>query len=146
MSLADEAVCIGPPASSQSYLDVDKVCRAIEETGAEGVHPGYGFLSENAGFAERVAAMEVKEGPNGHGKKKVKFIGPSAHAIRSLGDKIQSKLIAEAAGVSTIPGFNGVVTSPDRESKTKCRTSDIGHRAHCFFIFQNIMMNLFQLV
>jgi len=132
VSLADEAVCIGPPASSESYLDIDKVCRAIEETGAEGVHPGYGFLSENARFAERVEAMEVNEGPHGgptgaetneekkkekekekEKEKKVKFIGPSAHAIQSLGDKIQSKLIAEAAGVSTIPGFNGVVTSPD---------------------------------
>jgi len=98
-------------------------------TGSEGVHPGYGFLSENSVFSERVAGMMVNEAPHrggggsgssGGGEKqqqqqqqRVKFIGPSAHAIQSLGDKIQSKLIAEAAGVSTIPGYNGVVTSPN---------------------------------
>ena len=108
VQLADEAVCIGPPASSDSYLDIDKVCEAISVTGAEGVHPGYGFLSENASFAERVEKLVVSS----DNEKQVKFIGPSSHAIQSLGDKIQSKLIAEAAGVSTIPGYNGVVTSP----------------------------------
>ena len=123
VTLADEAVCIGPPASSASYLDIDKVCEAIEMTGSEGVHPGYGFLSENSGFAERVEGMLVNEVPHGGsnntdtvdtaGRKSVKFIGPNTHAIQSLGDKIQSKLIADAAGVSTIPGYNGVVTSPE---------------------------------
>jgi propionyl-CoA carboxylase alpha chain len=112
VQLADEAVCIGPPASSDSYLDIDKVCEAISVTGAEGVHPGYGFLSENASFAERVEELVVNKNKNNK-KQKVKFIGPSSHAIHSLGDKIQSKLIAEAAGVSTIPGYNGVVTSPE---------------------------------
>ncbi len=87
-------------------------------TGSEGVHPGYGFLSENSNFSERIAGMLVNEVPHGGtddgtAEKKVKFIGPSGHAIQSLGDKIQSKLIADAAGVSTIPGFNGVVTSPE---------------------------------
>ncbi|EED90363.1 hypothetical protein THAPSDRAFT_263480, partial [Thalassiosira pseudonana CCMP1335] len=100
VSMADEAVCIGPPASNMSYLDIDKVCAAIEMTGSEGVHPGYGFLSENGLFAKRVELLDVR------------FIGPSTHAIQSLGDKIESKLLADAAGVSTIPGFNGVVTSP----------------------------------
>jgi len=109
--MADEAVCIGPPASSASYLDIDKVCEAIVLTGAEGVHPGYGFLSENSGFAERVEQLTV--GHNDNSDAKVKFIGPSTHAIQSLGDKIQSKLIAQAAGVSIIPGYNGVVTSPE---------------------------------
>ena len=108
--MADEAVCIGPPASSDSYLDIDKVCEAIRLTGAEGVHPGYGFLSENSSFAERVEQLTV--GNNGN-QARVKFIGPSTHAIQSLGDKIQSKLIAQAAGVSIIPGYNGVVTSPE---------------------------------
>ena len=107
VQMADEAVCIGPPASSASYLDIDKVCDAITLTGAEGVHPGYGFLSENATFAERVEQLVTVA------NKQVKFIGPSTHAIHSLGDKIQSKLIADAAGVSTIPGYNGVVTSPE---------------------------------
>lgn len=112
--MADEAVCIGGAASSDSYLDIDKVCEAIELTGAECVHPGYGFLSENAAFCERVEQMNVNESVYGGAPtgKKVKFVGPSQHAIHSLGDKIQSKLIADAAGVSTIPGYNGVVTSP----------------------------------
>jgi len=105
--MADEAVCIGPPASSASYLDIEKVCEAIQLTSAEGVHPGYGFLSENSLFAERVEQLTNNNGT------KVKFIGPSTHAIQSLGDKIQSKLIAQAAGVSIIPGYNGVVTSPE---------------------------------
>eukprot|EP00579_Thalassiosira_antarctica_P001903 CAMPEP_0201870296 /NCGR_PEP_ID=MMETSP0902-20130614/3447_1 /ASSEMBLY_ACC=CAM_ASM_000551 /TAXON_ID=420261 /ORGANISM="Thalassiosira antarctica, Strain CCMP982" /LENGTH=850 /DNA_ID=CAMNT_0048395887 /DNA_START=152 /DNA_END=2704 /DNA_ORIENTATION=- len=121
VTLADEAVCIGPPASNQSYLDMDKVCQAVEMTGSEGVHPGYGFLSENSNFAERVEGMLVNQLPHNdggrlgsaEGRKQVKFIGPSTHAIQSLGDKIQSKLLADAAGVSTIPGYNGVVTSPD---------------------------------
>lgn len=123
VKMADEAVCIGPPASNQSYLDIDKVCEAINMTGSEAVHPGYGFLSENSHFAERVEEMFVNEEPHNDGssdsssinmeKKSVKFIGPSKHAIESLGDKIQSKLIADAAGVSTIPGYNGVVTSPE---------------------------------
>jgi propionyl-CoA carboxylase alpha chain len=113
VQMADEAVCIGPPASSASYLDIDKVCEAIILTGAEGVHPGYGFLSENSSFAERVEQLSVVGNNNNTTTKKVKFIGPSTHAIHSLGDKIQSKLIAEAAGVSIIPGYNGVVTSPD---------------------------------
>ena len=113
VQMADEAVCIGPPASSASYLDIDKVCEAITLTGAEAVHPGYGFLSENASFAERVERLTVNSSSSGSSGQNVKFIGPSSHAIHSLGDKIQSKLIAAAAGVSTIPGYNGVVTSPD---------------------------------
>eukprot|EP00804_Cyclotella_cryptica_P023042 CCRYP_000298-RD/>CCRYP_000298-RD protein AED:0.06 eAED:0.06 QI:5/1/1/1/0.75/0.6/5/498/883 len=117
VAMADEAVCIGGAASSDSYLNIDKVCEAIDLCGAEAVHPGYGFLSENSGFAERVEAMNVNESVYGSSggsssNKKVKFVGPSKHAIQSLGDKIQSKLIADAAGVSTIPGFNGVVQSP----------------------------------
>mmetsp|Transcript_14985 Transcript_14985/g.21286 ORF Transcript_14985/g.21286 Transcript_14985/m.21286 type:complete len:829 (-) Transcript_14985:54-2540(-) len=120
VQMADEAVCIGPPASSDSYLDIDKVCEAIQLTGAEGVHPGYGFLSENSAFAERVEQLTVGNNNNkssssnsNQSEAKVKFIGPSTHAIQSLGDKIQSKLIAQAAGVSIIPGYNGVVTSPE---------------------------------
>jgi len=140
VTLANEAVCIGPPASSDSYLDINKVCKAIELTGAEGVHPGYGFLSENSHFAERVEKMVVNEEPykvdGGEStnsntnsqeekkKKKVKFIGPSSHAIESLGDKIQSKLIADEAGVSTIPGYNGEITSPEHAIQI---ANDIGY-------------------
>ena len=120
VQMADEAVCIGPPASSDSYLDIDKVCDAIQLTGAEGVHPGYGFLSENALFAERVEQLTIANDD----ANKVKFIGPSSHAIHSLGDKIQSKLIAKAAGVSVIPGYNGVVTSPEHALEI---ANDIGY-------------------
>lgn len=115
VTMADEAVCLGPnPASNASYLDIDKVCEAVRMTNSEGVHPGYGFLSENCTFAERVESIVLDTHGNNESseKQKVKFIGPSTHAIQSLGDKIQSKVIAASANVSTVPGFNGVVTSP----------------------------------
>ena len=89
---ADEAVCIGAAPSSESYLRVDKLLKAIKDSGAEAVHPGYGFLSENAAFARRLA----KEG--------IAFIGPPPAAIGSMGDKIKSKKLADKAGVNTIPG------------------------------------------
>ena len=104
---ADEAICIGPAASSLSYLDVDNVCKAIELTGAEAIHPGYGFLSENAEFARRVEKIIA---PSGNA---VKFIGPSSDAIIQMGDKITSKKIAKDAGVNVIPGYDGFVTSQD---------------------------------
>jgi propionyl-CoA carboxylase alpha chain len=104
---ADEAICIGPAASSLSYLDVDNVCKAIELTGAEAIHPGYGFLSENAEFARRVEEIIA---PSGNA---VKFIGPSSDAIIQMGDKITSKKIAKDAGVNVIPGYDGFVTSQD---------------------------------
>jgi len=125
VTMADEAVCLGPnPASSASYLDIDKVCEAVRMTNSEGVHPGYGFLSENCNFAERVESIVLDNHNNDNNtnpnhyessennQRKVKFIGPSTHAIQSLGDKIQSKIIAASANVSTVPGYNGVVTSP----------------------------------
>eukprot|EP00960_Hanusia_phi_P076649 768590-Hanusia_phi.AAC.20 len=93
----DEAVCVGPPASSQSYLNIDAIVEAMKLTGAQAVHPGYGFLSENAGFAERLE----KEG--------LVFIGPSPFSIRSMGDKIESKKLAIQAGVNTIPGQLGLI-------------------------------------
>eukprot|EP00966_Prymnesium_polylepis_P286312 6613960-Prymnesium_polylepis.1 len=96
--MADEAVCVGPAASIASYLRADAIIDAMRATGAEAVHPGYGFLSENAEFAEAVEAEGLA------------FIGPNAHAIRAMGDKIESKKLADAAGVSTIPGFLGVLS------------------------------------
>ena len=90
-------VNIGPPAARESYLVVDKILRAVRETGAEAVHPGYGFLSENTGF---VAELE---------KAGVTFIGPNSVAIREMGDKIASKKLANEAKVNCIPGFDGVV-------------------------------------
>ncbi len=97
VSLADEAVCIGPPPSAQSYLMVDRVVQACRQTGAEAIHPGYGFLSENAAFAERLQAEGIK------------FIGPGIHAITSMGDKITSKKLAQEAGVNTVPGYTDTI-------------------------------------
>ena len=97
VEMADEAVHIGPPPANQSYIVIDKVMDAIRQTGAEAVHPGYGFLSENKLFAEALA----KEG--------VAFIGPPAGAIEAMGDKITSKKLAQEAGVSTVPGFMGLI-------------------------------------
>jgi len=94
---ADEAVRIGPAPSAQSYLQAEAIIEACRKTGAEAVHPGYGFLSENTAFAEALA------------KAGITFIGPKAHAITSMGDKITSKKIAEEAGVSTVPGYTGVI-------------------------------------
>ena len=95
--MADEAVFIGPPPARESYLNTKNILKAIEETGAEAVHPGYGFLSENANFANALK------------KAGVAFIGPEPRAITVMGDKIESKRLAETAGVSTIPGFGGAV-------------------------------------
>ncbi len=99
---ADEAVLVGPAPSAQSYLNVEAILRAIAQTGAEGVHPGYGFLSENAAFA---AAVE---------KAGARFIGPSPSAIAAMGDKIRSKQLAREAGVSVVPG--GVESVADEEA------------------------------
>ena len=98
--LADEAVRLGPPPSRESYLAIDKVIAACRRTGAEAVHPGYGFLSENEEFARRVEDAGIV------------FIGPKARSIASLGDKITSKRLANAAGVHTIPGDDGAIDSP----------------------------------
>jgi propionyl-CoA carboxylase alpha chain len=99
--MADEAVHIGPSASAESYLVIDRIVAACQETGAEAVHPGYGFLSENAAFT---AALD---------KAGITFIGPGSHAITSMGDKITSKKLAAEAGVSTVPGYTDIIDSPD---------------------------------
>src|SRR6202045_13403 len=90
---ADEAVRIGPAPSAESYLRIDRIVEACRATGAEAVHPGYGFLSEKAAFAAALAEAGVA------------FIGPNAHAIAAMGDKIESKKLAREAGVATVPGF-----------------------------------------
>ena len=105
VQLADEAVNIGPAPSAQSYLDIDKIIAAVKATKAQAVHPGYGFLSENAAFA---AAL---------GKAGVVFIGPPVTAIEAMGDKITSKKIAAKAGVSTVPGHLGLVADADEAAK-----------------------------
>ena len=102
VKLADEAVRLGPPPSRESYLLADKIIEAARQTGAEAVHPGYGFLSENEAFAKRCE----DEG--------IAFIGPKAHSIAAMGDKIASKKLALAAKVNTIPGHNDAIESAER--------------------------------
>jgi propionyl-CoA carboxylase alpha chain len=105
VKMADEAVHIGPPPANQSYIVIDKIMAAIAQTGAQAVHPGYGFLSENMNFA---AALE---------KAGVVFVGPPSPAIEAMGDKITSKKIAMEAGVSTVPGYMGLIADADEAVK-----------------------------
>ncbi|CAM8634174.1 COG4770 Acetyl/propionyl-CoA carboxylase, alpha subunit [Paracoccaceae bacterium] len=105
VSMADEAVHIGPAPANQSYIVIDKIMDAIAKTGAQAVHPGYGFLSENMNFA---AALE---------KAGVVFVGPPSPAIEAMGDKITSKKIAQEAGVSTVPGYMGLIADADEAVK-----------------------------
>lgn len=105
VQMADEAVHIGPPPAAQSYIVIDKIMEAIRQTGAQAVHPGYGFLSENRNFA---AALEAAG---------VVFIGPPSPAIEAMGDKITSKKIAQEAGVSTVPGYMGLIADADEAVK-----------------------------
>ena len=102
VELADEAVLLGPAPSRESYLVADKIIAACKATGAEAVHPGYGFLSENAGFAQRLE----EEG--------IVFIGPKHYSIAAMGDKIASKKLALEAKVNTIPGWNAAIEAPER--------------------------------
>jgi len=103
--MADEAVHIGPAPANQSYIVIDKVMQAIRATGAEAVHPGYGFLSENMKFAEALEAEGVV------------FVGPPSPAIEAMGDKITSKKLAMAAGVSTVPGYMGIISDAEEAVK-----------------------------
>ncbi|OED50292.1 acetyl/propionyl-CoA carboxylase subuit alpha [Rhodobacteraceae bacterium (ex Bugula neritina AB1)] len=105
VQMADEAVHIGPPPANQSYIVIDKVMEAVRATGAQAVHPGYGFLSENSKFAEALEAEGVA------------FVGPPVGAIESMGDKITSKKIAQEAGVSTVPGYMGLIADADEAVK-----------------------------
>jgi propionyl-CoA carboxylase alpha chain len=101
VSMADEAVLIGPAPAAESYLVIENIIDAIKKTGAEAVHPGYGFLSENAAFANALKEAGIT------------FIGPHPHAISAMGDKIESKKLAQAAGVNTIPGYLGAIPNAD---------------------------------
>jgi propionyl-CoA carboxylase alpha chain len=102
VQMADEAVNIGPPPSAQSYLMKDKIVQACLDTGAEAVHPGYGFLSENAEFRAALDAANIV------------FIGPNTRAIEAMGDKITSKKLADEAGVNTIPGYPDAIKDTDQ--------------------------------
>ncbi|MGR3805005.1 MAG: acetyl-CoA carboxylase biotin carboxylase subunit [Marinibacterium profundimaris] len=105
VDMADEAIHIGPPPANQSYIVIDKIMQAIKHSGAEAVHPGYGFLSENPKFAEALEAAGVA------------FIGPPKGAIEAMGDKITSKKIAQEANVSTVPGYMGLIEDADEAVK-----------------------------
>jgi len=105
VKMADEAVHIGPPAANQSYIVIDKIMDAIKQTGAEAVHPGYGFLSENPKFAEALEAAGVA------------FIGPPVGAIKAMGDKITSKKLAQESGVTTVPGYMGLIEDAEEAVK-----------------------------
>lgn len=105
VQMADEAVHIGPPPANQSYIVIDKVMEAVRKSGAQAVHPGYGFLSENSKFASALTAEGVA------------FVGPPVGAIEKMGDKITSKKIAQDAGVSTVPGHMGLIADADEAVK-----------------------------
>ena len=112
VKMADEAIHIGPPPANQSYIVIPKIMDAIRQSGAEAVHPGYGFLSERAEFAEALEAEGVA------------FIGPPVGAIQAMGDKITSKKLAAEAGVSTVPGYMGLIGDADEAVKI---ASEIGY-------------------
>src|SRR6516165_2087920 len=99
--LADESVCIGPPPAKDSYLNIPSLLAACEITGADAVHPGYGFLSENARFAEIL------------GEHNITFIGPGPEHIRLMGDKIKAKETARSLGIPIVPGSAGAVSAND---------------------------------
>ena len=110
--LADQSVCIGPPASRDSYLNVHEIIAACEITGADAIHPGYGFLSENAKFAEICEAHDIT------------FIGPSSEHISVMGDKIAAKQTAERLGIPVVPGSEGAITENDEAKRV---AADIGY-------------------
>ncbi|WP_395661551.1 acetyl-CoA carboxylase biotin carboxylase subunit [Aestuariivirga sp.] len=102
VKMADEAVNIGPPHAAKSYLNIENILKAAKDTGADAVHPGYGFLAENAGFADAVEAAGLI------------FIGPKGDSIRVMGDKVAARVAAEAAGVPVVPGSEGRVDDPEQ--------------------------------
>ena len=112
VQMADEAVRLGPPPSAESYLLIEAIVKACQQTGAKAVHPGYGFLSENKRFAEVL------------GKANIVFIGPPGRAIEAMGDKITSKKLAGEAGVSTVPGYMGLIADADQAVRI---SADIGY-------------------
>jgi propionyl-CoA carboxylase alpha chain len=112
VEMADEAVHLGPAPAAQSYLVIEKIVEACRQTGAQAVHPGYGFLSEREAFPQALQAAGVT------------FIGPNPHAIAAMGDKIESKKAAAAAKVSTVPGYLGIIDSPEHAVRI---ADDIGY-------------------
>ncbi len=113
LDLADRAICVGGPAPRDSYLKTDRIIAAAEVSGAEAVHPGYGFLAENAAFAEKCRACNIE------------FIGPTADAMRTLGDKASARAIAKKAKVPTVPGSDGILAN-DNDNDTIAVAEKIG--------------------
>ncbi len=107
VQLADEAILLGDAAPKESYLNVDKLIRAALDSKADAIHPGYGFLSENASFAGTVESAGLT------------FIGPSADSIRAMGDKAESKILMKQSGVPTVPGFEGLTSDEDFKKAAK---------------------------
>ena len=114
--MADEAVHIGPSPAAESYLIADKIIAACKATGAQAVHPGYGFLSERTSFAEALAAEGIA------------FIGPPVNAIAAMGDKIESKKLAKEAGVNVVPGYLGEIDDTEHAVRI---ASEIGPLSSC---------------
>ena len=112
VEMADQTVRLGPPPASESYLLADAILLACKETGAQAVHPGYGFLSERTSFAKLLADNDIA------------FIGPPVGAIAAMGDKIESKKLAKAAGVNVVPGFLGEIADTDEAVRI---AADIGY-------------------
>ena len=110
--LADEAICIGPPAAKDSYLNIPAIISAAEISGADAIHPGYGFLSENEQFAEIVEAHDII------------FVGPKPEHIRVMGDKVEAKRTAGALGLPLVPGSDGAITDIDA---AKERAREVGY-------------------
>jgi propionyl-CoA carboxylase alpha chain len=110
--LADEAYCVGPAATKDSYLRMDTILEVAKKSGAQGIHPGYGFLSENAKFVDMVEGAGIA------------FIGPSSGPMNDMGDKINSKRIAKAAGCFVIPGYEGEVDTEDDAARL---ASEVGY-------------------
>ena len=106
---ADEAVCIGPPRSAESYLNIPQVISAAEITNVDAIHPGYGFLSENANFAKVCEASEIT------------FIGPTAEVIEMMGEKDRARREVKAAGLATVPGSDGIVEGEEQLAKEAAR-------------------------
>ena len=109
VKLADESVCIGPASSAKSYLNMPAIISAAEVTDAQAVHPGYGFLAENADFAERVE------------KSGFTFIGPTPTSIRQMGDKVTAKQAMIKAGIPCVPGSNGALNDDEEEILSTAR-------------------------
>src|SRR2546430_6709942 len=119
VQLADEAICIGKPAANESYLRIDRIVSAAEIADVDAIHPGYGFLSENAHFADVCESCNIR------------FIGPNSRAMNALEDKAVSRALAKKAGVPTPPGSDGVVDKDRKSTRLNSSHSQISYAVFC---------------